>query len=217
VADAIGGNSAPSSLKNIAEHAALGCATGAVLGSGCEGGAIGAATSALVAPYLVSEAGGTANLTDLERALIVAAAEGLGGAAAGALGQDSMDGAAAAQNEVLYNTLGERPTEEEKDAEEAKKGLSPGKQAFGQARLSDDESGDIPVITGPRLPVGGIGGGFPSGATIDLGTGANEWDATNGEAGSGSYTIPAGIRSFNRPAATGLYIGYPVGIAGGSE
>ena len=72
--------------------------------SGVGYGAIGGATSALIAPALVSAAGGAANLTDGQRAAIVGAATLLGGVAAGALGQNAVGGASAATNESLNNS-----------------------------------------------------------------------------------------------------------------
>lgn len=45
---AIGDTTDPLSLQNILEHAVLGCAASSIDRTGCAGGAIGAATSAVV-------------------------------------------------------------------------------------------------------------------------------------------------------------------------
>lgn len=50
---AIGDTTTPLSIQNIFEHAALGCAASALSGTGCAGGAIGAATSAVVSPLVI--------------------------------------------------------------------------------------------------------------------------------------------------------------------
>ncbi|TCK95588.1 filamentous hemagglutinin N-terminal domain-containing protein [Paraburkholderia sp. BL9I2N2] len=94
---------AKGSAGYVLAHAGLGCALAAAEGMGCAGGAIGGATSALAAPWLVSQAGGLTNLTNDQRALIVAASTLLGGAVAGALGQNSIGGASAASNESWSN------------------------------------------------------------------------------------------------------------------
>ena len=57
-----------------------------------------------MAPFLVQQAGGLANLTDGQRAAIVGASTLLGGLAAGALGQNAVGGANAATNESLNNS-----------------------------------------------------------------------------------------------------------------
>jgi filamentous hemagglutinin len=84
-------------------HAALGCASSAALGTGCAGGAIGGATSALVAPWLVEQAGGSNTLTEGQRAAIVGISTLLGGVTAGLAGQNAQAGATAAANESLNN------------------------------------------------------------------------------------------------------------------
>ncbi len=86
--------------------------------SGVVDGAIGGATSAALAGSLVSQAGGAANLSTDQRALIIAAATVAGGALAGVAGQSSIGGAIAAQTEALNNAAGDHRTEEEK-AEDA--------------------------------------------------------------------------------------------------
>jgi hypothetical protein len=82
----------------VAEHAALGCAVGAIGGTGCEGGAIGGASSALLNPILDSSG-------NLPPALETAIATLVGGAAAGLAGANAQGGASAAENETLNNWL----------------------------------------------------------------------------------------------------------------
>lgn len=91
-------------LAYVGLHGALGCAASAALGTGCAGGAIGGAASALISPYLVDQAGGAANLTDADRAAITAIAMLSGGTAAGLLGQNAMAGETAAENEATNNS-----------------------------------------------------------------------------------------------------------------
>jgi filamentous hemagglutinin len=82
----------------VAEHAALGCAVGAIGGTGCEGGAIGGATGA----FLNSTVDANGNVpAPLEVAMTTMA----GGLIAGALGANAQGGAMAAQNETLNNWL----------------------------------------------------------------------------------------------------------------
>lgn len=88
----------------VLAHAALGCAASALSGVDCASGAIGGATSAVVAGSLVDLAGGAANLTDVQRAAITAAAMLAGGGIAAALGQNPETAASAAQNEALNNS-----------------------------------------------------------------------------------------------------------------
>jgi hypothetical protein len=89
---------------NVLAHAALGCALSAADGTGCAGGAIGAGASAIVAPYLVQQAGGLGNLTDGQRSAIVGVSTLLGGLASGVAGQNAVAGANAATNESLNNS-----------------------------------------------------------------------------------------------------------------
>ncbi|ANH74766.1 filamentous hemagglutinin family outer membrane protein [Ralstonia insidiosa] len=109
-------------LANIGLHALAGCAASAMQGTGCGGGAIGAATSAILAP-LVRDAqyGGasqTTTVTDNGNGTVTVAstydnpvynmvttalATLAGGAAANSLGFNAQTGANAAQNEALNN------------------------------------------------------------------------------------------------------------------
>jgi len=89
----------------VLAHAALGCASSAALGTGCAGGAIGAATSAIVSPYIVSAMDPTGVALDpSQTAALAGLSTLLGGAAAGLAGANAQGGELAAQNEALNNT-----------------------------------------------------------------------------------------------------------------
>lgn len=72
--------------------------------SGAVDGAIGGATSSLIASYLVDQAGGAANLTNTDRATITAIAMLSAGGVAGLLGQNAIAAATTAENEALNNS-----------------------------------------------------------------------------------------------------------------
>ena len=101
--NAIGMSTDPLSLANIAEHAALGCASGAALGSGCSSSALGGAVGAIASGALVDATGGSDNLTNGQRAAIVGASTLAGGVAADLLGLNGTAAASAAQSEALNN------------------------------------------------------------------------------------------------------------------
>ncbi|WP_081771952.1 two-partner secretion domain-containing protein [Paraburkholderia nodosa] len=106
-AGAIGSNAPAGSFESVALHAALGCAASAAEGTGCAGGAIGGATSALVSPAVIDGIDPThAQLTTGQIAVITGLATLAGGGLAGALGQNAIAGATAAQNEALNNSTG---------------------------------------------------------------------------------------------------------------
>ncbi|MHC6054433.1 two-partner secretion domain-containing protein [Ralstonia solanacearum] len=100
--------SASSIALNVASHALLGCVAQSMSGGTCEGGAIGGATSAVVAPIIGNALGITTN-ADREdpsnRALVTGAAMLAGAGVAAALGQDAQAAAGAAQNEATNNYL----------------------------------------------------------------------------------------------------------------
>jgi len=102
---AIGDQADPLTLQNIVEHAALGCAAGAIAGTGCGSGAIGGGVSAIVSPWVTYGASKTGASDDVQNAIVASFATFAGGAVAGALGGDISSGALAAQNEALNNTL----------------------------------------------------------------------------------------------------------------
>lgn len=108
---------------NALAHAALGCAAQSLNGGDCAGGAIGGATSAIVAP-LVRDGlyGGSQTVTTVDNgdgtltqttsynnsaynAVVAAVSMLAGGGLAGALGTDALSATSAAQNESLNNAL----------------------------------------------------------------------------------------------------------------
>ncbi|CAG9186329.1 hypothetical protein LMG32289_06376 [Cupriavidus pampae] len=107
-AKGIGGATDALTLENVASHAALGCAAQSAMGGDCASGAIGGATSAVVAP-LVGDAVGVQTNADranpVNQAIVTAIAMLAGAGVAQALGQNSAAAAAAAQNEALNNYL----------------------------------------------------------------------------------------------------------------
>lgn len=101
---AIGDTTTPFSIQNILEHAALGCAASALSGTGCAGGAIGGAASALVTPLTLGAMDPDHNPLTIEQTAIATAISTLvGGGIAGAFGQNALAGAMAAENEALNN------------------------------------------------------------------------------------------------------------------
>ncbi len=84
-------------------HAALGCAASAAEGTGCASGAIGGAVSAAATPYIGSAVVGSGTASPEQTAVITALAMLAGGGVAGALGQNAMAGATAAENEAENN------------------------------------------------------------------------------------------------------------------
>jgi filamentous hemagglutinin len=110
----------------VLAHAGLGCALSAAEGDGCAGGAIGGATSALIAP-LVRDGlyDGTQTVTTTDNgdgtltqttsynnsafnAITAGIATLSGGLAAGLAGANVQAGATSAENEVLNNTLSDK-------------------------------------------------------------------------------------------------------------
>ncbi|MDW3684258.1 DUF637 domain-containing protein [Cupriavidus sp. CV2] len=90
---------------NVLAHAALGCAAQSLLGGDCAGGAIGGATSALVANQIAGlVTDGHGHPSPAQLATITALSMLAGGGIAAALGQDPLAVANAAQNETLNNT-----------------------------------------------------------------------------------------------------------------
>jgi hypothetical protein len=85
-------------FEYLAAHAALGCASSAALGTGCAGGAIGAAASAFLNPIIDGSG-------ELPPAAMAALATLVGGTAAGLAGANPEGGVSAAQNETLNNWL----------------------------------------------------------------------------------------------------------------
>ncbi|CAB5307361.1 adhesin [Burkholderia multivorans] len=93
------------SLASLAGVKPLGCVASAVSGSGCGGGAIGGAVSAMTANGIATAVTGGQGVSDqVQLAAIVTATSLLGGAAAALLGQNALAAMTAAQNETLNNT-----------------------------------------------------------------------------------------------------------------
>jgi len=108
---------------NVASHALLGCAAQSLSGGSCAGGAIGGATSAVVAPLVrdalydgtqavagTTNADGSLTLTtsynnSTYNAAITAVAMLAGGGLATALGTNALSAANAARNEALNNSM----------------------------------------------------------------------------------------------------------------
>ena len=144
--------------------------------SGVAYGAIGGAASALVAPYLVSAAGGAQNLTDGQRAVIAGMSTLLGGVTAGLAGQNAQAGATAAENEVLNNSLGDHRSEEQKDEDELKKEMSQvdSKLTGGKVIIGYDEADEPEYVVKPPASLFAGGG------------------ATGNSQGASGNTAPAG-------------------------
>lgn len=107
-ANAIGNSTDPLTLQNVAAHAALGCAAQSAMGGDCGSGAIGGATSAVVAPLVGGALGIQTNAdraNPVNQAVVTAIAMLAGGGLAQALGQNGVAAAGAAQNEALNNYL----------------------------------------------------------------------------------------------------------------
>lgn len=113
------GNVATDSTSMIAQgspgyvmaHALLGCASASLGGNSCAAGAVGGATSALIAPQLINlmQSGDIASqfngLTTMQTAAVTALSVLVGGGAAAALGLNATVAASAAQNEALNNSI----------------------------------------------------------------------------------------------------------------
>jgi filamentous hemagglutinin len=95
----------PNLALSTLSHAVLGCAASAALGTGCAGGAIGGATSALLSPSVVSAldpSGAPLNAT--QTAIVAAIAILAGSVTAGLAGANAQAGATFAENEALNNS-----------------------------------------------------------------------------------------------------------------
>ncbi|EHP37550.1 hypothetical protein OR16_42186, partial [Cupriavidus basilensis OR16] len=111
-ANSIGANTEAGSFESIASHAALGCLAGAAGSGDCASGAIGGATSAIVAPLVGGALGVTTNAdreSTVNQVVVTAVAMLAGGGLAAVLGQDGLIAAGAAQNEALNNYLSSKP------------------------------------------------------------------------------------------------------------
>jgi filamentous hemagglutinin len=107
----IGATTDVGSFQNISEHAVLGCAAAALSGSSCSAGAVGGATSAVVAPVIGSALGITNNAdrsNTINQAAVTALAALAGGSVALALGLQTTTAMTAAQNEAINNYLSQK-------------------------------------------------------------------------------------------------------------
>ncbi|VVD67547.1 tRNA nuclease CdiA-2 [Pandoraea iniqua] len=95
-------------------HAVLGCASSAAVGTGCAGGAIGGATSALISPWigqsLLDGTPGAQKLSPEQIALAVGIVSISGALVAGLTGQNPNAAATAAANEAQNNQYAHPPT-----------------------------------------------------------------------------------------------------------
>ncbi|BCL90907.1 hemagglutinin [Ralstonia pseudosolanacearum] len=153
----IGEGTDPLSLANIAAHAALGCVASAAEGTGCAGGAIGAATSAAIIPFVLAGLDPSGAPPNLGLTAAVTAISALAGAGvADALGQNASAAAKWAQNEALNNDLFHL-----RQAVEAAKNLfnrfANTQAAYDQAQAEANMRAApyAPVIVGGTVLVGG--------------------------------------------------------------
>ncbi|WP_446479745.1 beta strand repeat-containing protein [Burkholderia pseudomallei] len=102
-ANAIGSYLPSGTVSNVLAHAALGCASSAALGTGCEGGAVGGAASAALNPGIDSNG-------NMPPAVLAAVETLVSGSLADALGLNLQGAMTAAQNETLNNWLNHRPS-----------------------------------------------------------------------------------------------------------
>ena len=99
------GNANLSPAESVLAHAALGCVASAAEGTGCGGGAIGGATSALLTPQVLSAMDpNNEPLTTGQTATATVIAMLAGSGIAAALGQNATDAATSAANETLNNS-----------------------------------------------------------------------------------------------------------------
>jgi len=160
------GNPDPSSPLYVASHAALGCALSSASGTGCVGGAIGGAASAIVAPDVIKAIDPTGvDLTTGQTALVTAISTLVGGGIASAAGQNVQGAVSAAQNEALNNST-QDPQAAAKSGGLAKALIAaaymlmpwlpgnPAGQAVTSVVLSNakDLVGQIPSPNGPNPP-----------------------------------------------------------------
>ena len=119
----------------------------------------------MVAPFLVEQAGGAANLTNGQRAAIVGIATLLGGVTAGLAGQNAQAGATVAENEALNNSTGDHRTEAQKDADELKKELSQFDSKLpGNGKVITGTDGDGEPVYAYKPPASLFAGGGATGS-----------------------------------------------------
>ncbi|NKG13318.1 hemagglutinin [Ralstonia solanacearum] len=164
-------NASVSSIAlNVAAHAALGCVASAAVGTGCGGGAIGGASSAIVAPLVLSVIDPThAELSTGQQGALAAIAGAAGGGLAAALGQNALAGVTAGQNEALNNSGPHWGIhhELEEAAEEERKTLSHMNASAGLSRtevIGYDADGNPRQVLDVPPPLLGRGGGTTASA-----------------------------------------------------
>ncbi|MGA4047914.1 hemagglutinin [Ralstonia nicotianae] len=186
---------------NVAAHALLGCAAQSLSGGSCAGGAIGGATSAVVAP-LVRDAlyDGSQNVTTTDNgdgtitqttkygnanynAAVTAISMLAGGGLASALGTNALSAANAAQNESINNATSDKkwilsPAGFAVSVLQGARDLANGTRTFlatgsrnGQDAQSGDPSQQIDPTSGPRNGPTGTAPVTPAGALLCMETG----------------------------------------------
>lgn len=159
------GSDAGTVLANALAHGALGCAAASATGGDCAGGAVGAASSAVLAPFIrdaIYADSAVLNYSDdkFRQALTVGLAALVGGAAGELAGTDATSALLGAQNEALNNaTSGQKKPAIPDDV---RKMLEAQRRAFGQTGAMQGTAGT--QIAGPSpLVLGGAKGGAKSG------------------------------------------------------
>lgn len=142
----------------VLAHAGLGCALSAAKGTGCAGGAIGGATSAVLSPLVLGAIDPAhAPLDQGQVALLAAAATFAGGGLAGLAGQNAMAGATAAHNEALNNSAdhwGQNKSEAQREQDELHKQQSKEKAQLGESSIVDEGDG-VSVLSPNPMAFGG--------------------------------------------------------------
>ncbi|WP_199545353.1 DUF637 domain-containing protein, partial [Paraburkholderia kururiensis] len=200
---AIGNGTDPLTLQNIMAHAALGCAASAAEGTGCAGGALGAATSSLVTPFALAGIDPNGAAPDIGMTAMIAAFAALaGGGVAGALGQNVSAGETWAQNEALNNDLG--------SLLHAKQAADAAKGAFASAVSSIGN-----VWNSIRNPQTSSGTGFTSAINAGANVPAME-SAANLDLLKGLGNVGLNLASVSLPGAPGYaqYFQYSNPIVG---
>ncbi|MGR9579319.1 DUF637 domain-containing protein [Pandoraea sputorum] len=192
------GNLGPESLGQlgyVGAHAALGCASSAALGTGCAGGAIGGAISALSANEIAKAVTNGQGITDpAQLAIISAATQLLSGLAAGAVGADPNAAALAAQNEVLNNTIAHF-----NDIRQKRAGGG-GDQCSLYQKVTTESSKPLGLSSGPYQIV----------AYLDANGVPNGYGAYNAQTGQTDYVMDGGdLPTFMRGLNSGRLEGQP--------
>nr|WP_157654916.1 ribonuclease domain-containing protein [Burkholderia ubonensis] len=167
--DGQNGHPDTNSIGYIASHAALGCAMSAADGTGCAGGAIGGATSAVLSPRVIGQIDPNSAPLDPQQVAVVAALATLaGGALAGLAGQNALAGATAAQNESQNNSIlhiGNGKSETQKELDELR-----AQQAKEKAMLGEVSGGQVTDNGTAIVPSSSMAGGLGRVANTTSGT-----------------------------------------------